>query len=157
MPAGPHPVLWLAEDPARVKPAHTVPFSRGRLAGSRENEACIPALAGSGAVDRNAGANYDRGVGGDDRGRGHSLEHRKLLERVLRGSSDANVGFEEMRRLLLGLGFQERIRGSHHIFTKDGIEEILNLQPKTGSAKAYQVRQVRSVLLRYRLGGEDDV
>ena len=68
------------------------------------------------------------------------MEHRKLLERVLRGSSDANVGFEEMRRLLLGLGFQERIRGSHHIFTKDGIEEILNLQPKAGSAKAYQVR-----------------
>jgi predicted RNA binding protein YcfA (HicA-like mRNA interferase family) len=85
------------------------------------------------------------------------MEHRKLLERVLGGSSDANVGFEEMRRLLLGLGFQERIRGSHHIFTKDGIEEILNLQPKGGRTKVYQVRQVRSVLLRYRLGGEDDV
>jgi hypothetical protein len=85
------------------------------------------------------------------------MEHRKLLERVLRGSSDANVGFEEMRRLLLGLGFEERIRGSHHIFTKDTIEEILNLQPRGGRAKAYQVKQVRSVLLRYRLGGEDDV
>jgi predicted RNA binding protein YcfA (HicA-like mRNA interferase family) len=85
------------------------------------------------------------------------MEHRKLLERALRGSSDANVGFEEMRRLLLGLGFEERIRGSHHIFTKDTTEEILNLQPRGGRAKACQVKQVRSVLLRYRLGGEDDV
>jgi len=54
------------------------------------------------------------------------------------------------------LGFDERIRGSHHIFTKDGVEEILNLQPKGVKAKPYQVKQVRGVILKYKLGGKDD-
>jgi hypothetical protein len=54
------------------------------------------------------------------------------------------------------LGFEERVRGSHHIFTKDGVEEILNLQPKDAKAKPYQVKQVRAVILKYRLAGEED-
>lgn len=58
--------------------------------------------------------------------------------------------------MLHALGFDERIKGSHHIFTKDGIPEILNLQPKGAKAKAYQVRQVRNVILRYRLAGGKD-
>jgi len=61
-----------------------------------------------------------------------------------------------MCQLLRRLGFEERIRGSHHIFTKEGIEEILNLQPKGSQAKAYQVKQVRAVILKYQLGGQDD-
>ncbi|MCX6101250.1 MAG: type II toxin-antitoxin system HicA family toxin [Candidatus Bipolaricaulota bacterium] len=85
------------------------------------------------------------------------MEQRKLLTRILSGTSDVGIGFEEIRRLLLGFGFQERVRGSRHIFSKDGVEEILNLQPRAGRAKAYQVRQVRGILLRYRLGGEGDV
>ncbi|MBI3913714.1 MAG: type II toxin-antitoxin system HicA family toxin [Chloroflexi bacterium] len=80
----------------------------------------------------------------------------KLLDRVLRGSSDANIRFEELRSLLRGLGFDERIRGDHHIFTREGVAEILNLQPKGSKAKAYQVKQVRHVILRYKLGGADD-
>ncbi len=59
-------------------------------------------------------------------------------------------------QLLRRLGFEERIRGSHHIFTKEGIEEILNLQPKGSQVKAYQVKQVRTVILKYQLGGQDD-
>jgi len=58
--------------------------------------------------------------------------------------------------LLRRLGFDERIRGSHHIFTKDGIEEILNLQPKGANAKPYQVKQMRNVILKYKLGGDDE-
>ena len=58
--------------------------------------------------------------------------------------------------LLAGLGFDERIRGDHHIFTKAGVEEIVNLQPKGSMAKPYQVKQVRNVILRYRLGVDDD-
>jgi hypothetical protein len=82
-------------------------------------------------------------------------QHDKLLEQVLRGKSDANIPFEGLLRLLRALGFDERIRGSHHIFTREGVEEIINLQPKGAKAKAYQVRQVRSLILKYRLGGED--
>jgi hypothetical protein len=75
----------------------------------------------------------------------------KLLERVLVGTSDENIPFGGMCRLLRSLGFEERIRGSHHIFSKAGIEEILNLQPKGSKSKAYQVKQVRSLILKYRL------
>ncbi|MBS9383969.1 MAG: type II toxin-antitoxin system HicA family toxin [Dolichospermum sp. BR01] len=77
----------------------------------------------------------------------------KLLAKILSGASDTNISFEQLCQLLIRLGFDERIRGSHHIFTKEGIEEILNLQPKQGKAKAYQVKQVRQMLLKYQLGG----
>jgi len=80
----------------------------------------------------------------------------KTLDKILRGTSDANIPFEELCRLLRRLGFDERIRGSHHIFTKAGGEEILNLQPKGSKAKPYQVKQVRNVILKYRLAGEED-
>jgi hypothetical protein len=79
----------------------------------------------------------------------------RLLERVLLGTSDADIPFAGIRQLLEALGFQERIRGSHHIFTRKGVEEILNLQPRRGKAKSYQVRQVRDVILRYKLEGEN--
>ncbi len=82
----------------------------------------------------------------------------KVLLKVLRGTSDANISFNDLCRLLRDLGFAERIKGSHHIFTRSGIEEILNLQPKRGKAKAYQVKQVRNIILRYQLadGGYDE-
>jgi hypothetical protein len=51
----------------------------------------------------------------------------RLLLRILRGTSDANIPFEGLCQLLRRLGFDERIRGSHHIFTTEGVEEILNL------------------------------
>ena len=80
-----------------------------------------------------------------------------LLSRVLRGTSDANISFAQLRRLLRGLGFEERICGDHHIFTRTDVEEILNLQPKGSKAKPYQVKQVRGVIVKYRLaGGNDD-
>ncbi|MBH8551012.1 type II toxin-antitoxin system HicA family toxin [Nostocaceae cyanobacterium CENA357] len=80
----------------------------------------------------------------------------KLLAKILLGTSDANISFTQLRQLLCDLGFDERIRGSHHIFTQEGIEEILNLQPKGSQAKAYQAKQVRAVILKYQLGGQDD-
>jgi len=79
-------------------------------------------------------------------------QKEKLLDQILSGRSDANIGFNELLALLRRLGFEERIRGSHHIFTQEGIEEILNLQPKGAKAKGYQVRQVRHVILKYRIG-----
>ncbi len=81
-------------------------------------------------------------------------KHRELLERILRGVADANIGFQELCGLLIRLGFEERIRGSHHVFRRPDVEERINLQSDGKHAKVYQVRQVRAVLLRYRLGGE---
>ena len=78
-------------------------------------------------------------------------KQNKLLLRILTGTSDANIPFDALCNLMKQLGFEERIKGSHRIFTKEGVEEILNLQPKGHSAKPYQVRQIRKVVLSYRL------
>ena len=83
-------------------------------------------------------------------------KHEKTLLQVLRGASDSNVSFDALCSLLRHLGFDERIRGSHHIFAKKDVEEILNLQPIGAKAKAYQVKQIRAVILRYKLAGETD-
>ena len=81
--------------------------------------------------------------------------YQKLRERILAGVSDSDIDFAVMCQLLVRLGFEERQRGSHHIFSKDGVEEIINLQPKGAAAKAYQVRQVRNILVKYQLGATD--
>jgi predicted RNA binding protein YcfA (HicA-like mRNA interferase family) len=77
----------------------------------------------------------------------------KLLTQILAGRSDANIAFEDLMGLLLHLGFDMRTRGSHHLFRKAGVIERINLQRDGNKAKPYQVRQVRSVILQYRLGG----
>ena len=83
-------------------------------------------------------------------------KHQKVLLKILRGTSDAHISFEGLQNLLLHLQFKERIKGDHHIFTRENIEEILNLQPKGSQAKPYQVRQVRQILVKYQLGGSED-
>ena len=83
-------------------------------------------------------------------------KYDKLLTRILQGTADANISFEGLRHLLKRLGFAERIRGDHYIFSKDDVAEILNLQPKDRQAKPYQVKQVRGVIVQYRLAGGDD-
>ncbi|WP_420645606.1 type II toxin-antitoxin system HicA family toxin [Candidatus Leptofilum sp.] len=80
----------------------------------------------------------------------------KILLKVMRGTSDANISFNDLCLVLHHLGFNERIKGSHHIFTRSDVEEILNLQPKRSKAKAYQVKQVRNIILRYKLADEGD-
>jgi len=83
-----------------------------------------------------------------------TVKYKKLIFQILRGTSDANILFNDLRKLLLRLGFEERIRGSHHNFRKDGVEEKINLQKDNGKAKVYQVKQVRSVILKYKMGGD---
>ena len=77
----------------------------------------------------------------------------KILDAILRGTSDANIPFGGLCHLLKNLGFHERVKGSHHIFWKEAVAEIVNLQPKDAKAKAYQVKQVRAILLKYKMGG----
>ena len=68
--------------------------------------------------------------------------HERLLQTVLGRQSDANIRFSELRALLFHLGFSERVRGSHHIFHKQGTIEIINIQSRGDQAKPFQVRQV---------------
>jgi hypothetical protein len=76
----------------------------------------------------------------------------KLLIKILKGTSDANIQFTGLCNLLNRLGFEERIRGDHHIFFRKDVDEIINLQPKGSKAKQYQVKQVRNLILKYKLG-----
>ncbi|MBA3656251.1 MAG: type II toxin-antitoxin system HicA family toxin [Gemmatimonadaceae bacterium] len=79
---------------------------------------------------------------------------QKLLLRVLNGESDQSIRFNDLCVLLVRLGFRERQqRGSHRIFYRDGLQEIVNLQSRNdGGAKPYQVRQVRGIIIKYQLG-----
>ena len=78
-------------------------------------------------------------------------KHERLYQHILMCRSDAAVSFDALCSLLERLGFERRIRGDHHIFSKTGVEEILNLQPKGGKAKPYQVKQVRQLIVQHRL------
>ncbi|MEG5061344.1 type II toxin-antitoxin system HicA family toxin [Microcoleus sp. A2-C5] len=83
----------------------------------------------------------------------------KLIAKLMLGASDANFSFSDLCEVIQILGFEVRIKGSHHIFSKEGVEEILNLQPQKGDrskAKPYQVKQVRAVILKYKLVNQDD-
>lgn len=81
-------------------------------------------------------------------------KYEKILFQILQGVSDSNISFNDLCKLLKKLGFDERIRGSHHIFRKEEIVEKINLQRDGSKAKAYQVRQVRNLILKYNLGGK---
>lgn len=74
-----------------------------------------------------------------------------VLGAILRGTSDNNITFQDLRHALEVLGFEVRVKGDHFIFTKWGVAEIVNLQPLGNKAKAYQVKQVRTIILKYKL------
>ena len=76
----------------------------------------------------------------------------RVLDSVLRAASDSNIGFSDLCTLLTAIGFQERVRGDHHIFTNTGVVEIINIQPRGAKAKPYQVKQVRNLIIKYGLG-----
>ncbi len=75
----------------------------------------------------------------------------KLLVKILSGTSDRNISFNELSNLIEKLGFEMRVKGSHHIFWKMGVEEIINIQSQGGMAKPYQVKQVRNLVIKYKL------
>ncbi|QWR76173.1 type II toxin-antitoxin system HicA family toxin [Candidatus Magnetomonas plexicatena] len=83
-------------------------------------------------------------------------KYNKLLGQILRGVSDANINFEKLRELLVHIGFTERIKSSHHIYLKEGIEEIINIQSKNGKGKPYQIKQIRNIIVKYKLGVKED-
>jgi hypothetical protein len=79
----------------------------------------------------------------------------RLLERALRGHV-RNVDFGDLVNLVRALGFEEiGGRGSHRIFARDGVSELVNLQEERGQAKPYQVRQLVRLVRRYDLHLED--
>jgi predicted RNA binding protein YcfA (HicA-like mRNA interferase family) len=81
----------------------------------------------------------------------------KLYDYIMLNRGNANIPFDGVCRLLKHLGFEERIRGSHHIFTRGDIEEIINLQPLGAKMKPYQVKQIRQLMIKYAFGVRGDL
>ncbi len=75
----------------------------------------------------------------------------RLLFKILSGRSDRNISFSELCYILEKFGFQKRIKGDHHIYFHDKIVEIINIQPIGSESKAYQVKQIRNIILKYKL------
>ncbi|MCA9411544.1 MAG: type II toxin-antitoxin system HicA family toxin [Candidatus Omnitrophica bacterium] len=80
-------------------------------------------------------------------------KYEKLILRILKAKSDNNIKFEDLRNLLLKLGFDERVKGSHHVFRKEDVVDKINIQRDGPLAKAYQVKQVRRVIVENDLSG----
>ncbi len=75
----------------------------------------------------------------------------KTLADILTGRSDANISFADLCHLLERAGFTRKPgKGSHTLYFKEGVEEIINLQPIGNKAKPYQVKQVRNLFLKYQ-------
>lgn len=87
---------------------------------------------------------------------GRVASYKRTLGKVLQGTADTSIRFGDLRRLFGALGFSERIKGSHHIFTLEGKAAALNLQPDGAKAKAYQVRQVRQIIIEYELAADEE-
>lgn len=79
-----------------------------------------------------------------------SLE--KLVQSIMSGTQDRNIKFSDLQKILDVLGFQCRIKGDHFIYWKDGVDEIINIQPDGNKSKPYQVKQIRNIILKYGLG-----
>jgi len=82
------------------------------------------------------------------------MKRRKLLQKIIGGSK--NIRFTEMVNLIEGFGFKlSRTDGSHHIFTRPDISELVNLQDIKGQAKPYQIRQFLKLVEKHNLKLED--
>ena len=82
-------------------------------------------------------------------------KYERLIEQIVSGRADANISFNDLDHLLIHFGFEMRVSGSHHIFRKTGIEEKINLQKDGSKAKPYQVKQVRQLILKYKIEGKE--
>lgn len=82
----------------------------------------------------------------------------KLILKLLAGSADASFDFDDLVKILIWFEFIERKgKGSHRVFFKKGIEDMVNLQPINGKAKPYQVKQVRDFLINNKIMHNDEV
>lgn len=78
-------------------------------------------------------------------------QRQKLFEKAR--NNPAGVRFREICLLAEHLGFSRRGgKGSHIVYEKDGVEEILTFQDRKGMAVPYQVKQLLAVIEKYRLG-----
>ncbi len=77
----------------------------------------------------------------------------KLLEKAR--ATPQNIRFTELCRLAEQFGFSLKGgKGSHRVYSKEGVTDILTFQDVNGMAKPYQVKQFLKVIEEYGLEGE---
>ena len=76
---------------------------------------------------------------------------KDILFDVISGCRDSNIRFADICKLLEELGFSCRVKGDHFIWYRDGVEEIINIQPDGSKAKPYQVKQIRQLITKYKM------
>ncbi len=83
------------------------------------------------------------------------MNRKKILQKIL--ASSKNIRFSDMVNLVQGFGFTlSRTDGSHHIFTRQDIPELVNLQNVKGQAKPYQIRQFLKLVEKHNLKLEEN-
>ena len=78
------------------------------------------------------------------------MDKREIYEKLKR--APANIRFEEICKDAVDFGFMYKGgHGSHRIFVRQGIREMLNFQNVKGMVKPYQVRQFVKIIDKYDL------
>ena len=78
------------------------------------------------------------------------MDKRQLLLRI--SNNPNNVDFKDFIRIIDAFGFiLKRSHGSHFIYKKPGVSQLINVQNVNGKAKSYQVRQFLDILELYNL------
>ncbi|MCI9176039.1 MAG: type II toxin-antitoxin system HicA family toxin [Lachnospiraceae bacterium] len=79
----------------------------------------------------------------------------KIRSDILSGKCDKNISETDMSFFLDKIGaMHKRTNGSHMQYTIDNVPELINIQPKNGKIKPYQVKEIRNIVKKYKLGGE---
>jgi hypothetical protein len=86
----------------------------------------------------------------------HSMSLEKIIEKLLRGQSDANLRFDKLCHLLQARGFRMRVSAAitssqRPASSKGSTVERINLQREGSKAKPYHIRQVRRILTNHKL------
>jgi hypothetical protein len=85
---------------------------------------------------------------GGDSGDEDEMDKRELLEKLK--ANPKKIRFARICKIAEAFGFQIRKGpGSHRIYYREDIREILNFQNENGWAKPYQVRQFIKIIEKY--------
>lgn len=77
----------------------------------------------------------------------------KLKAKLLAGQGYHNFSFDDLVLLLENLGFIRRPQSgtSHERFMHPAFVDVVNIQPKKGQCKPYQLRQIRNLIKEHNL------
>jgi hypothetical protein len=83
------------------------------------------------------------------------MDKRSLYEQLKQNPK--NIHFEKICKIAIVFGFRYRGgKGSHCVYVREGIRELLNFQNVNGKVKPYQVKQFIKIIEKYNLLWEEE-